>query len=156
MQPNSVKEAQEQITLDLQPEPSTPTMRLFQRVLLALMGLTNLIQGILQHTNFRYVNLVVGVVAIFFAFYYRRIYPPKVFMFDNDGFEGPLGRPDNIRLRWTDVTHIKEQMFTLTLFTKSGTEREIYLGNITFKQRKQIKPKIIDLARSKGIEIRAS
>lgn len=146
----------EQITLDLQPEPATPRMRLLQRGLFALIGAVNVVQGIIQESGFRYVNLVIGIVAILFAFFYRRIYPPKVFTFDDDGLEGPIGQPDNIRFRWTDISHIEAKMFMLTVFTKTGTERKIYLGNITFQQHKHMKPKILELAKSKGVDIRRS
>ncbi|MBI3586407.1 MAG: hypothetical protein HY088_04685 [Ignavibacteriales bacterium] len=146
----------EQITLDLQPEPATQRMRLVQRTLFVLMGVGNIVQGIMHDNNFRYFNFIIGISVVVIALNYRRIFKPKLFTFDEDGFEGPIGRSDSTRLHWGDISHIEAKMFTLKIFPKSGGERNIYLGNITFNQHKQIKPKILELAQSKGVEVRAA
>ena len=144
----------EQITLDLQPDPASPRARLIQRMLFGLLGVINLVQGVLNENSFRYFNLIFGVLVIVFALNYRRIYKPNVYTFDEEGVEGPIGRSDNKKFRWTDVSYLVAKMFTLKIFMKSGIEYNIYLGNITFQQHKQIKPKILELAQSNGVEVR--
>jgi|WetSurMetagenome_2_1015567.scaffolds.fasta_scaffold1197167_1 hypothetical protein len=144
----------EQITLDLQPDPASPRARVIQRMLFGLLGVMNLVQGVLTENSFRYINYIFGVLLIVFVLNYRRIYKPNVYTFDEEGFEGPIGRSDNKRFRWTDVASLVAKLFTLKIFMKSGREVNIYLGNITFHQHKQIKPKILELAQSNGVEVR--
>jgi hypothetical protein len=146
----------EQITIDLQPQAATPARRIIQRTLFGLMGVFSLVQGILQNNSFRYLNIVVGVGIIVFALYYRRIYKPKVFTFDENCIEGPIGSSENKRINWSDVSKLDAKIFTLKIFMKSGEESKIYLGNITFQELKQIKPRILEFAKSKGVEVRAA
>lgn len=145
----------EPITLDLQPEPANPKMRMMQRVIFLLFGIMNIIQGIISESNFRYINLVCGIVVVILALNYRRIYKPKVFTFDEEGVEGPIDKPKRTRDRWTDIAYIRAKMFSLNIVTRAGEERTLYLGNLTFAQHHEIKPRILQLAKSKGVEVRA-
>lgn len=146
----------EQITIDLQPQPATPARRIIQRTLFGLMGVYILVQGISQSNNFQYINYVFGVGMIVLALFYRRIYKPKVFTFDENGIEGPIGRSENKRINWADVSKLDAKIFTLKIFLKSGEESKIYLGNITFQELRQIKPLILKYAKSKGVDVRAA
>lgn len=144
----------EQITLDLQPEPSTPRMRIVQRVLFLLIGISNIVQGIISDNGFRFVNLVFGAGVIVVTLLYRKIFKPKIFTFDEDGLDGPVNATENVRVRWADIYRIEASMFGMKLCTKTRGDYKIYLGNLTYTQLKQIKPKILQLANAKGVDVR--
>lgn len=146
----------EKITIDLQPQPATSSRRIIQRILFGLIGVFSLVQGILQNNSFMYFNIVFGVGIIIFALFYRRIYRPKVFTFDENFIEGPIGSSKNKKVNWADVSQLDAKIFTLKLFMKSGEESKIYLGNITFQELREIKPRILEFAKSKGVEVRAA
>ncbi len=143
------------ITLDLQPRPMSPTMRFIQQGFFFLLGVMILVQGIVIESDFRYVNLTFGSIAILFALFYRRVFPPKVFTFDDEGFEGPIGIFNTRRYRWEEISHINATMFLLEVVLKPGTTVEINLENITYQQHKQIKPMILELAKTKGVDLRS-
>ncbi|HUN65123.1 MAG TPA: hypothetical protein VMW43_03415 [Bacteroidota bacterium] len=146
----------EQVTLDLQPEPSTPRMRIVQRIIFILIGITNIVQGVINNNSFTYVNLIFGVGIIVFALFYRRIYKPKIFTFDDEGIEGPINADESVRLRWSDVRRIEARMFAIKLITRTRGEYRIYLGNLTFAQHKAVKPKILQIANAHGVDVRIS
>jgi len=144
------------ITLDVQPEPANPRAQFTQRAIFAMIGVTNLVQALMKDNDFRYVNLIVGLGTVLFAIFYRRFNRPKVFTFDDDGIEGPLGARNPVKMKWNDIARIEGSVFRLTVLSKSGDRSDINLGNITYDQHKQIKPLILELAQSHGVEVRTT
>ena len=146
----------EKFSIDLQPEPAKPINRFIQRSLFGLVGVSNIVQAILSDNNFRYISMLFGLGAIVFAIGYRWFYKPKLFSFDDNGIEGPISTSKNILHKWENIAKIEVGLFNLRIYAKSGELSNVYLGNLTFQHLREIKTKIFDLAKSKGIEVQAA
>ena len=146
----------EKFSIDLQPEPAKPINRFIQRSLFGLVGVSNIVQAILSDNYFRYISMLFGLGAIVFAIGYRWFYKPKLFSFDDIGIEGPISTSKNILRKWENIAKIEISLFNLKIYAKSGELSNVYLGNLTFQHLREIKTKIFDLAKSKGIEVLAA
>jgi hypothetical protein len=143
----------ESITLYLQPE-QTPKTQMVQRGIIVVSGIFYLIIGISKGDWVGYMYSIVGGAALVIALTAPRMFRPRSFTFDEHGFAGPEGRPWKKQYQWNEISRIEEQMFLWTFITKSGRRRTMNLGNLTFEQHRVVKPKILDLARSQGVEVR--
>jgi len=81
--------------------------------------------------------------------------PVKV-IFDDKGITGSVSPRKAISLTWDQIARIEIHMFAMDIQTKDGRTEHIDLSEITYEQQKSIKPRIIELARSKGINIQAA
>jgi hypothetical protein len=76
--------------------------------------------------------------------------------FDASGVTGEIRPRTRIAIAWDQIAQIDVHMFALDIRTKHGRTEHIDLSEITYEQQKSIKPRIIELAKSNGIEIRAA
>jgi len=76
--------------------------------------------------------------------------------FDASGISGQIGHRKGIAIGWEQIAWIDVHMFAMDIRAKDGHTDHIDLGEITYEQQKTIKPRIVDLAKSKGIEVRAA
>jgi hypothetical protein len=142
------------LILDMHPFPSrTP---LFQRITFAALGLINLAQGIVHYPGIvAFVNIGGGMLLLLAAIFYRRIHRPSVYAFGDEGIEGPVGTPKSRLIKWSDIAFFETKRFSFAIVTSSGDRIQLDLSNITYDQHKQIKPRIVELVKSKGVDVRA-
>ena len=140
------------ITLELEQQAKTSISRAWA----IPVGLANLTQGLLMQSEGRYFNIVFGGVLIAAGFYFWILYKPKIVTFDENGIDGKIQRGTVLHLRWEELTQLEVSMHQITLFTKSGQKYTIDLSNITFREHKELKPQILELAKSKQIEVVAA
>ncbi len=143
----------EPITLYLQAE-QTPRTQFIQRGIIVVFGIFYVIVGFVKGNWVGYLYSIVGGAAIIAALAAPRIFRPASYTFDEHGFAGPAGRPWERQYQWDQISRIEVQMFALTFITKNGQRKKLNLGNITFEQHNVVKPKILDLARARGVEVR--
>jgi hypothetical protein len=143
----------EPISLNLLAD-SSPRMLFLHRGSYILLGALNIIQGFLLDGKFGYFIMGGGAIFLFGGIFYNLLFSTKPIIFDENGVEGPVGGKPGVRIGWSEISRIEETMFSLTIVTTAGDSRTIDLSGITYAQHKELKPKIIQLAISKGIEVR--
>lgn len=144
----------ENIVLDVNPQPSKRG-KMVQRILFLIMGLGNIYQGFSMPNWFRYMNLSFGVVCILFALYLHRLYRSKEYLFTSEGIEGPKDSNNSVKIGWSEISLVEMKMYSMRIFLKGGKTYKLNLSNLTFEQHKNIKPKIEELIKAKGIEVNA-
>ena len=117
------------------------------------VGLVNTLQGLLVQNDSRYFNVVFGLLLVAVGCYYWLIYKPKLVSFDENGIAGKIRRGVFLDLKWDQISKLEGATFEINVYTKQGHKYEIDLSNITFREHKELKPKIFELARSKQIEV---
>ena len=137
----------------LELEPSNKSA--FSRGWMMLVGIVNVLQSFFQQNELRYIDLAFGIVLMVSGFYYWKLYEFKTVAFDEVGIKGKLRFRTTIDIKWDDVSRFELAIYAISLITKSGQKYEIDLSNITYQQHKEIKPQIVELAKSKGIEVEA-
>lgn len=137
----------------LELEPSNKSA--FSRGWMMLVGIVNVLQSFFQQNELRYIDLAFGIVLMVGGFYYWKLYEFKTVAFDEVGIKGKLRFRTTIDIKWDDVSRFELAIYAISLITKSGQKYEIDLSNITYQQHKEIKPQIVELAKSKGIEVEA-
>ena len=135
----------------LELEPSNKSA--FSRGWMMLVGIVNVLQSFFQQNELRYIDLAFGIVLMVSGFYYWKLYEFKTVAFDEVGIKGKLRFRTTIDIKWDDVSRFELAIYAISLITKSGQKYEIDLSNITYQQHKEIKPQIVELAKSKGIEV---
>ncbi len=135
----------------LELEPSNKSA--FSRGWMMLVGIVNVLQSFFQQNELRYIDLAFGIVLMVGGFYYWKLYEFKTVAFDEVGIKGKLRFRTTIDIKWDDVSRFELAIYAISLITKSGQKYEIDLSNITYQQHKEIKPQIVELAKSKGIEV---
>ena len=135
----------------LELEPSNKSA--FSRGWMMLVGIVNVLQSFFQQNELRYIDLAFGIVLMVGGFYYWKLYELKTVAFDEVGIKGKLRFRTTIDIKWDDVSRFELAIYAISLITKSGQKYEIDLSNITYQQHKEIKPQIVELAKSKGIEV---
>lgn len=143
----------EALTLDLRPQPASPMSRLLQRIILLLIGVVNVIQGVSLHKHFRYVSLAAGIFVVGVALFYDRIYRSKILTFGADEISGALEDSEQSMLPWKNIRRMEFRPYTLTIVATDGQNRKIDLSNITMHQERETVPKVMLLARLKGVDV---
>jgi hypothetical protein len=77
-------------------------------------------------------------------------------IFDANGISGLVSPRQAISLAWNQINRIELHMFSMDIQTKDDRTEHIDLSLITYEQQKLIKPRIIELAKSKGINVQAA
>lgn len=137
------------IILELEPQNKS----LLFRGWMILIGIINILQSFYHQNELRYFDLTFGVILIAGGFYYWKLYQSKAVIFDEIGIKGKIKRGMVIELQWNEVSKLEASLFAILMHTKSGQKYELDLSNITFQQHKDVKPKILELAKSKNVEI---
>ena len=144
----------EPIILYLDSEGSSPRrMRLFS-ILYGLLGLSFLVQATLVHGAFKYVLSVFAVGWIVIAFVYPRLFKGKAITFDDSGISWSPTVPQNSKVPWDQIAYIEGSILTFRIQTKDSKHFNVDLGNLTYEQHRTLKPQILDLARSHGVNVR--
>ena len=141
-------------TIDLNLRPGYS--RAFQKWFSIIVILYALIVVILMLTSVIPMNIYLALsAAVLLAqviFNWDNIKAVNV-KFDDNGIFGSVNPHKTISLRWDQVDKIEVHIFAIDIQTKDNRIEHIDLGQINFEQQKIIKPKIIELSKSKGINI---
>ncbi len=144
----------DEIILSLDPQGTSSRGIRIQAILFGLVGLSNLVQAFFSDNKFRLVNLIGGAVFVSYAIVYPIILRPKVATFNEDGVMLDLKRRSNLVLAWNQIAYIEASTLHFHIHTKNSEKFTIDLGNLTYAQHKTLKPRIIDLAHSHGVDVR--
>jgi hypothetical protein len=144
----------EPITLIFDPGGSASRGLRIQWIIYALLGLINLVQAVLLDNNFRLFNLFAGIFFVASAFIYPIIFRPMLATFDDNGMMWSVKRRRNLSLTWNQIAYFEAATLHFHIHTKDSGQFTIDLGPLTYAQHKTLKPQILDLARSKGVDVR--
>ena len=123
-------------------------------IIYVLLGLNIFVQALVIDNAFRYPNLVLGLVILVVGLIYPRIVKPKVVTFDDSGITQSRTRHGNPTIAWNQIAYIEASTLNFRIYTKDSELFTIDLGNLTFEQHRTLKPKIIDFAHSKSVDVR--
>jgi len=118
-----------------------------------LMGIINVLQSFFHQNEVRYFDLAFGIVLIVGGFYYWKLYELKTVAFGEVGIKGKIRFRTTIDLKWDDVSRVESSLYAILLITKTGQKYELDLSNLTYQQHKEVRPQIVELAKSKGVEV---
>ncbi|GEM_PF-2804224 len=123
------------------------------RTWMIFMGIINFAQAFYVQNILRYIDIVFGIVLLAGGFYFWKIYKPKAVTFDDSGIRGRIGLGKNLKLQWNEVSSVEVAMYTISILPTKGKHCVIDLSNITYQKHQEVKPKIAELAKSKGVEV---
>ncbi len=144
----------EPIILHLDSEGVSAGRLRIQWTLFLLVGLLNLVQGFVVDNDFHVINLFAGIFFIVFAVLFPIMYKPKLATFDDNGISWRATRRRTVSLAWNQIAYIEAHNLLLRIHTKDGNQFEMDIGGLTFEEHSKLKPKVVELARGKGIEVR--
>jgi hypothetical protein len=144
----------EPIILSLDPAGSILRRMRIQWIIFALLGVFNLVQAYIVDNDFRLFNLIFGVSFILYGLLHPIIFRPKLASFDENGLLWRVKNRRDLLLAWSQIAYIEASMLNFHIHTKDSRHFTVDLGNLTYEQHQTLKPQIIDLARSKGVEVR--
>lgn len=142
----------ENIILDINPQPSKKG-KIVQRIGFFIIGIGNIYQGLILERWFRYANFLFGIISILYALYLHRLYGSKEYLFTDEGIEGPMNSRQKSKLKWEEIISVELTMFSLKILLKDGNSKKLNLSNLTFEQHKNIKPKVEELIKLKGVAV---
>lgn len=144
----------ESITLDLRAEYTREPRQPWPTVILLFMGISNLLQGLYFRSEWQYFNLGLGAVALITSALVKRnrINPGMIF-FNEQGISGRLPSRETVDVRWKEISRLEMKLYEIIVHRSSGTCIAIDLSECTYKQHHEVKPGIIELAKSKQIDV---
>jgi hypothetical protein len=145
----------EPIILHLDSEGASAGRMRIQWTLFLLVGLLNLVQAFIVDNDFHLINLFAGIFFIVFALLFPILAKPKLSIFDGNGMSWRVTRRRAVTLTWNQIAYIEASILLFRIHTKDGNQFELDLGGLTFEEHSKLKPKIIELAKAKGIEVKS-
>jgi hypothetical protein len=145
------------ITLELPDSGSRRTTRWNPWILLVL-GIVWLGQAAFRTDEswFRYASLAMGIAAVSLAVFSLR-HPRQPFIrFDRTGITARLPAGLMTHIPWKDVDHLRFSTYTFVVVKKDKRELTVDLGWIAYHTHRSIKPRMMELAKSHGIDVRAT
>ena len=146
----------EPIILHLDSEGASAGRMRIQWTLFLLVGLLNLVQAFIVDNDFHLINLFAGIFFIVFALLFPIMVRPKSATFDDKGISWRVGRRRSVSLTWDQIASIDASILTFRIHAKDGKQFELDLGGLTFEEHSKLKPKVLELARGKGIEVKSA
>lgn len=142
------------IIIYLDSEGSSPRRLRMLSIIYGILGISFLAQAMLAQNAFRYVMLVLALTWILIALNYPRLFKAKAMTFDDSGITWSRTKPRSLRVTWDQIAYMEASTLEFRIRTKDLKVLTINLGNLTYEQHKTVKPQIIDLARSNGVDVR--
>ena len=142
------------IIIYLDSEGSSPRRLRALSIIYGILGISFLAQAMLAHDAFRYVMLVLALTWILIALNYPRLFKAKTMTIDRSGIAWSRTKPRSLKITWDQIAYMEASTLEFRIRTKDSKLVTINLGSLTFEQHRTLKPQIIELARSKGVEVR--
>jgi hypothetical protein len=147
--------AMEPITFNLRPEP----LRAFNKFFIPsaiVFGIASIILAFKEANHIRWITLLAGLVIIVQAIVNWHTQKPVTITWDDSGFRGSIAPGKLIAIQWGEVSAIDARMFALEIHLRNKTTVHVDLSQTTYQQHKEIKPLVLDLARTKGVDVRVA
>lgn len=144
----------EPIILHLDSEVASASRMRIQWTLFLLVGLLNLVQAFIVDNDVHLINLFAGIFFIVFALLFPVLAKPKLATFDDNGMSWRVTRRKTVSLPWNQIAYIEASILLFRIHTKDGNQFELDLGGLTYDEHSNLKPKVVELARAKGIEVK--
>ena len=91
------------------------------------------------------------LVMAFFPWFLK----PKFLRFNEQGLEVRISRSRPTLLDWEEVASIEASTFRFTIKTKDDRAFAVNLEWLSYEQHKRVKPQFLEIARSRGVEIKS-
>jgi hypothetical protein len=143
------------LILNLRPESFDRFNKFFVPSAL-VFAVATIILGFMDESGIRWTSVVMGLVIIVQAIINWRNVRSLISTWDEWGIRGRItpGKPASIA--WKDVASIEASMFALDLHLKNQSTVHVDLSCTTFQQHKDLKPRILNLARAQGVEVKGA
>jgi hypothetical protein len=141
------------ITLDLRAE----SLHRFNRFFVpsaVVFACASIVLAFKDGSHGKWLTLITGVLIVVQAIIAWRSHKPLTTYWDTAGIRGSVAPGKAIAIAWSEVSAVDAGMFVLVIHLKNQTTVPVDLSQITYKQHKEIKPLILELARTKGVEVR--
>ncbi len=121
------------------------------------LGCLFLVQSIFSENQILWFALFQGAYGLgliiamaFFPWFLK----PRILRFDEQGLEARTSRGRPVVLDWKEVGSIQASTFRFVIRTKDDQTILINLGWLSYEQHQTAKPRFLECARSKGVEVR--
>lgn len=145
----------ETLTLNLRPESFTRFNRYFIPSAI-VFGIVSIIVAVGEKEHRGWIGAASGALIVIPSVVNWRSNRPIVSTWDDNGIHGDIGNGGDTSLGWDDIVSIDATTFTLLLHTKDANTISIDLASVTYAQHRELIPRLLEAARSKGVEVRAT
>ena len=111
-------------------------------------------------------SLFIGTICIFFAIAYNLIIKRNFILVDDEGIKAEFVRLDEIKLippylrrlnkvytKWEEIQSVSKEPLNISITLKSGNKKEIYIGDLSYKNHQELKTRLKEYLEEKGITI---
>jgi hypothetical protein len=121
-----------------------------------VFGIAAIIIAVGSQEHHVWISVVTGALIVVQAVLNWWSSRPIVSTWDDAGIHGEIGLRKSISVVWSQVSRIDANMFALTLCMKDERAIHVDLSSMTYAQHKELIPRLLEIARSKGVEVRAA
>lgn len=140
------------LSLNLRPESFTRFHRYFIPSAI-VFGMVSIIVAVGAKEPRAWIGAATGVLLVVQSIVNWRSSRPIASTWDDNGIHGDVGTGRDISLGWNEIARMDVTMFTLLLHIKDGRTISVDLANVTYAQHKELIPRLLDAARSQGVEV---
>lgn len=120
-----------------------------------IVGVAMIVLAFRQGERTGWISVLAGVLLILQAIVNWRNHRPLLSTWDDAGIHGMVGIGKRISVRWDEVSEIEASAYILRIHLKDRSTIEIDFSRLTYRQHSELKPKVLELAQSKGVRVRA-
>jgi len=142
----------ETIMLDLRPEYGRTFIKRLGVVIIVFViaGIVLMLASVMPVNYYLLISMFFLIVQGIGNWYWLK---PVKMLFDEKGITGSISPRKAISLTWDQISKIEVHTFAMDIQARDGRTEHIDLSGINYEQQKSIKPRIIELAKSKGINV---
>ena len=145
----------QRLSVNLRPESFARFNRYFIPSAI-VFGIAAIIIAVGSQEHHLWISVVTGALIVVQAVVNWWSSRPIVSTWDDAGIHGHIGVRKRILVGWNQVSRIDANTFSMKLYMKDDNVIHIDLSSMTYTQHKELIPRLIEMARSKGVEVRAA
>ncbi|MDZ7370511.1 MAG: hypothetical protein ONB12_04990 [candidate division KSB1 bacterium] len=121
-----------------------------------IVGAAMIILAVRHWERTGWISVLAGVLLIVQAMVNWRNHRPLRSTWDDTGIRGMVGPGKRISVRWDEVKEIEASPYVFRIHLKDRSSIEIDFSQLTHRQYCELKPRLLELAQSKGVRVRAA
>jgi len=146
----------EPLVLNLRPESFSRKFDVFYAPSAGIVGLAMIVLAILDKHRLGWITMVAGATMIIQAIVTWRGHKAVATTWDSSGIRGDVSHGKTIAIRWNEIADITASTYALDIHLHDHTTVIVDLSQATYQQHKELKPRLLDLARTNGVDVRVA
>jgi hypothetical protein len=121
-----------------------------------VVALANIILAFHDQNHVNWFSVIAGLAIIIQAVVRWHTVKSMSSTWDDWGIRGRIAPGQPVSIPWKDIASIDAGMFALDLHLTNQSTIHVDLSFATYQQHRDLKPRIVELARSKGTEVKGA